>query len=180
MKKNEITNFYIPRWCELPELDLYLDQVVTFIDKYLLNYIIYDIDNKKHSEVKEKEKEKNKDKESIHCVTKTMINNYVKQGVLEPPITKKYNKKHIAYLFVICILKQVYSISDIDKLIKLAQKEFSIDIAYNTFCDALESAIKNTFAEKPNLNTKNISKSTYLLFNVTQSFASKLYVKKLL
>ena len=170
MKKNEIIDFYIPHWNELPELDLYLDQVVTFIDKYLLNYIIYDIDNKKHSD--------EKDKDNIHCVTKTMINNYVKQGILEPPTKKKYNKKHIAYLFVICILKQVYSISDIDKLIKIAQKDVSIDKAYNTFCDALESAINNTFAEKPILNEKNLSKSTYLLFNVVQSFASKLYVRK--
>ena len=168
MVKNESTNFHIPRWDELPEIDLYLDQVVTFIDKYLLNYIIYDIENKKNSE----------DKESNHCVTKTMINNYVKQNVLEPPVQKKYNKKHIAYLFVICILKQVYSINDINRLINLAQKDYTIDRAYNTFCDALESSIKNTFEGKTDLNDKHISESTYLLLNVVQTFASKLYVEK--
>ena len=49
-----------------------------------------------------------------------MINNYVKHGILTSPINKKYNKTHLARLIVICILKQVYSISDINSLITLA------------------------------------------------------------
>ena len=168
MEKIEEFDFHIPRWEELPDIDLYLDQVVTFIDKYLRNYIKTDNENKNDDD-----KEKN-----ITCVTKTMINNYVKQNIIEPPIKKKYNKKHIAYLFVICILKQVYSISDIDKLIKLAQKGFDIDKAYNTFCNALETCIKNTFAGKPYSDKKNISSERYLLNNVVQTFASKIYVEK--
>jgi len=107
-----------------------------------------------------------------------MINNYVKQNIMDPPIKKKYNKKHIAYLFVICILKQVYSISDIDKLIKLALKGFPIERAYNTFCQALEISIKNTFSGKFNFDNKSISPERYLLLNVVQTFASKLYVEK--
>lgn len=169
MEKFETLDFHIPRWNELPDLDLYLDQVVTYIDKYLSNYIKTDIDNKNNDE---------KELKDTTCVTKTMINNYVKQNIMEPPVKKKYNKKHIAYLFVICILKQVYSISDIDKLIKLALKDFPIERAYNTFCQALESCIQNTFAKKSYLRHKNISDSTYLLINVVQTIASKLYVEK--
>ena len=169
MDKNKQLDFHIPRWNELPDLDLYLDQVVTFIDKYLSNYIKTDIENKNNDD---------KEVKSTTCVTKTMINNYVKQNIMEPPVKKKYNKKHIAYLFVICILKQVYSISDIDKLIKLAQKDFPTDKAYNTFCHALESCIKNTFSGKSYIGHKHLSPSTYLLVNVVQTFASKLYVEK--
>lgn len=169
MEKTEQLDFHIPRWNELPDLDLYLDQVVTFIDKYLSNYIKTDSENKNNDDKEEK---------TTTCVTKTMINNYVKQNIIEPPIKKKYTKKHIAYLFVICILKQVYSISDIDKLIKLAQKDYPIDRAYNTFCHALESAVNNTFAGKSYFDNKNISPATYLLLNVVQTFASKLYVEK--
>lgn len=160
-------NFHIPRWNELPEIDLYLDQVVTFIDKYLNNYINYDNKNKD-----------NKEDKSTTCITKTMINNYVKQNIIEPPVKKKYNRKHIAYLIVICILKQVYSISDIDKLIQLSQKNFPTDKAYNTFCHALESCIKNTFLGKSYLGHRHLSPEIYLLINVVQTFACKLYVEK--
>jgi len=167
-EKNEQLDFHIPRWNELPDLDLYLDQVVTFIDKYLSNYI--KTDSEKSSDDKEQK--------VTTCVTKTMINNYVKQNIMEPPIKKKYNKTHIAYLFVICILKQVYSISDIDKLIKLALKGFHIERAYDTFCQALETSIKNTFSGKLDIDNNINSPERYLLFNVVQTFASKLYVEK--
>lgn len=165
MSKNAIQEFHIPRWEELPEIDLYLDQVVTFIDKYLVNYIENDINNK----------EEDKDEKII---TKTMINNYVKQKIIEAPVKKKYNRNNIAYLFVICILKQVYSISDIDKLIKLAIKDRSIDVAYNKFCDALEKAVTCTLIDRKFLYDKAISEDGYILFNVVQTFACKLYVEK--
>lgn len=167
-EKNEQLNFHIPRWKELPDIDLYLDQVVTFIDKYLSNYI--KTDTEKNSDDKEEK--------VTTCVTKTMINNYVKQNIMEPPVKKKYNKKHLAYLFVICILKQVYSISDIDKLIKLALRGFPIERAYDTFCQALETSIKNTFSGKLDIDNNINSPERYLLFNVVQTFASKLYVEK--
>ena len=93
-----ILKFHMPRWNELPDIDLYLDQVVNYIERCLGAYAV--------------EKE---DK----VITKTMINNYVKQGVMPAPEKKKYNRSQIAYLLVICILKQVFSISDIKKLIAL-------------------------------------------------------------
>ena len=98
----DITKFHIPMWQELPNIDLYMDQVLTYIEKNLSNYIKLDKDEK--------------------FITKTMINNYVKQEIIPPPVSKKYNRLHLAELFVICILKQVYSISEINSLIKLALK----------------------------------------------------------
>ena len=120
-KSKDIINFNIPRWEELPNIDLYLDQVVNYLDDCLCDYI----------------KDDNNDKKENQVVTKTMINNYVKQGVLEPPVKKKYSRKHIAYLFCIIILKQVYSINDIDNLIKLALETTTLDKAYNSFCQEL-------------------------------------------
>ena len=67
-------------------------------------------------------------------ITKTMINNYVKQGIMPAPEKKKYGKTHIAYLMVICILKQVYSIGDIGKLISETTRYFELSKAYNRFC----------------------------------------------
>ena len=64
----DISEFHIPRWTEIPDIDLYLDQTVTILEKYLESYV----DNK-----------------SEKLITKTMINNYVKQQLLEPPVNKK-------------------------------------------------------------------------------------------
>ena len=93
-----ITKIHIPRWNELPEIDLYLDQVVNYLEKHLGQYNVNEEDK---------------------IITKTMINNYVKLGIMPAPEKKKYSREHIAYLIVICVLKQIYSISDIGKLISL-------------------------------------------------------------
>lgn len=156
-----LKNFHIPRWEELPNIDLYLDQVVTFLEDSLSNFIKEDSNNGKNM-----------------IITKTMINNYVKQGILEPPVKKKYNRKHIAYLFTICILKQVYSISDVNKLITLAIKTTTAESAYNSFCKELENAINLTFQKKIYSEDSSISKEKYILRNVAQTFACKLYVQK--
>ena len=166
----EIANFHIPRWNELPTIDLYLDQLVSLLDQYLSNYIIIDSDSKNDKNV-----ENDKDGKII---TKTMINNYVKHKVINPPNNKKYNREHIAFLFVVCILKQVYSINDIVKLIDLAINGTSTEKAYNRFCNELEMAIKVTFAGEEYPSKKLISKDIYILKNVVQSFADKLYVKR--
>ena len=156
-KPTAITNFHLPRWSELPNLDLYLDQTVNILEKYMRNYI------------------GNKD-ETI--ITKTMINNYVKQGLIKPPKKKKYNRIHIATLIVICMLKQIYSINDISELIQLAIKTAKINTAYNQFCEALERAISYTFDGIEYTLPEDSIFEQSLLQSVAQSFASKLYVEK--
>ena len=82
---------------DIPDIDLYMDQVTTFIE------------NKLGSEKREK-----KDK----LLTKTMINNYSKAKILTPSKNKKYNKQQMIQLILIYYLKQVLSISDIQDLFK--------------------------------------------------------------
>ena len=151
-----IMKMHIPRWNELPEIDLYLDQVVNYIEKYLGQYTV----NKEDK-----------------IITKTMINNYVKLGIMPAPEKKKYSKSHIAYLIVICVLKQVYSISDIGKLISLTIQYFELSKAYNRFCANLEVSVKNVFTRKEFPNVEKMTEEQYLLKNVVQSVADKLYVE---
>lgn len=160
----EIADFHLPRWNELPNIDLYIDQLVCLLEEYLSGYIKND-------------NEKNEKEEKI--ITKTMINNYVKQNVIKPPVNKKYNKEHVASLFVIFILKQVYSINDIKRLISLAIETSPIEMAYNRFCSELEKAIRIVFAEKNYIKNTKLSDEQYILRNVVQSFANKLYVQKI-
>lgn len=156
----EIKDFHLPRWNELPNIDLYIDQLVTLLEQYLSGYI------------------KNDNEKDEKIVTKTMINNYVKQNVIKPPINKKYNKEHVASLFVIFVIKQVYSINDIKKLISLAIETSPIEQAYNRFCSELEKAIRIVFAEKNYVKNSKLSEEQYILRNVVQSFANKLYVQR--
>lgn len=162
LKENADGNFRLPRWNEIPDIDLYIDQVVSYLENYLSNYI-------------KNENEKKLDK----IITKTMINNYVKHEVIKPPVNKKYSREHIAYLFVIFILKQNYSMDEIKKLITLALDTSSIKDAYNRFCSEVEKAIKMTFTRNNYLNSTNLSEEQYILRNVVQSFANKLYVQKI-
>ena len=154
--QESIMKIHIPRWNELPEIDLYLDQVVSYLEKYLEQYNVTKEDK---------------------IITKTMINNYVKLGIMPAPEKKKYSREHIAYLMVICVLKQVYSINDIGKLISLTIQYFELSKAYNRFCANLEISIKNVFLRKEFQNVEKMTEEQYLLKNVVQSIADKLYVE---
>lgn len=156
----DIEKFHLPRWKEIPEIDLYIDQVVSLLEKHLSSYI------------------KNDNEKDEHVITKTMINNYVKHGVIKSPINKKYNREHLSYLFVIFVLKQIYSMEEIKKLITLAIDTSPIDQAYNRFCSELEKAIRMTFTGESYINNDRLSQEQYILRNVVQSFANKLYVQK--
>lgn len=98
----------------VPNIDLYMDQVTTFMDEHL-------------SDVKRYEDDK--------ILTKTMINNYTKNDLLPPPVKKKYSKEHIYVLTFIYYLKNILSISDIQKLLnpltdKFFNKEELPDLEY--------------------------------------------------
>lgn len=81
---------------DIPNIDLYMEQMTTFIDEKL-------------GHLKREENDK--------ILTKTMINNYTKMGILMPPKNKKYNKDHIILLILIYYLKQILSINDIHSLL---------------------------------------------------------------
>lgn len=123
---DDLINYHCPRYNELPEIDLYIDQVVTILQNNLSIFC--------------------KDPENP-IITPSMINNYVKNGLLSSPIKKKYNKDHLAHLFVICILKKLLSISDIGESLRLMKKLYSVEDGYNIFCDELEYSLKSTFVK---------------------------------
>lgn len=94
--------FKMPRWSELPEIELYMDQVISVADKYLGAL----------------------SSSSDPVLTPSMINNYVKNHILPPPVKKKYSREHLAKLMVICVLKPVMEISAIADVINLSEKLF--------------------------------------------------------
>ena len=88
----EAEEFALPNWSALPSIPLYMDQVMMFTGEALS---LFERDEKQS------------------LLTNSMINNYVKSGVVDHPVHKKYSKEHLSKLMMVGLLKQVLSIQDI-------------------------------------------------------------------
>ena len=89
---------------DIPNIDLYMDQVTTFMEKHLSNTKRFEDDK---------------------VLTKTMINNYTKNDLIPPPDKKKYSKEHVLLLTLIYYFKNIMSINDIKKLLApISEKYF--------------------------------------------------------
>ena len=107
---------------EIPGIDLYMDQLTSFMDERL--------------------KKTTRHPESDKILTKTMINNYAKNDLLPPPVKKKYSRDHIILLIFIYYFKSVLSINDIQTLLEplkerfqVTDQEFDLSDIYNTCFD---------------------------------------------
>ena len=90
-------DFRLPDWNELPKIALYMDQVIGLINQYL-GFFVYDPSEEK-------------------LLTPSMVNNYVKQRLLPPPVRKKYGRKHIALLIMICTMKQTIGMAAVASML---------------------------------------------------------------
>ena len=133
VEAEDLMQYHCPRWNELPQIDLYIDQVICVLQDNLSIF--------------------SKDK-NVPIITASMINNYVKQEVIDAPVKKKYNRLQLSHLFVICILKRLMSISEIGDSIKTMKKIISVEDGYNMFCDELEIAIKKAFNPEIEIESK--------------------------
>ena len=118
----KLASHKLPRWENFPDIELYMDQVVAVMEKALSLY------NKVGAE-------------ESKLITPSIINNYVKLKVIPAPNKKKYNREHLAYLVMICILKQTLAISSVVKIIESNLESKSISELYNEFCSIYENVI---------------------------------------
>ena len=113
------SNFSYPKWEDIPNIDLYLDQVLLYV-----NQVCAPISP---------DKEKG--------LTASMVNNYVKHGYLTKPDKKKYQRKQIARLIAITTLKSVFSIQEIAQTLNSLQTQASSDQLYDAFVDYMNHGI---------------------------------------
>ena len=113
------SNFSYPKWEDIPIIDLYLDQVLLYV-----NQVCAPISP---------DKEKG--------LTASMVNNYVKHGYLTKPDKKKYQRKQIARLIAITTLKSVFSIQEIAQTLNTLQTQASSDQLYDAFVDYMNHGI---------------------------------------
>jgi DNA-binding transcriptional MerR regulator len=114
---DELVNLKIINISQIPDIDLYMDQVTTFVEDRLSPY---------------------KRSEDDKLLTKTMINNYTKEGLIAPPVKKKYSREHIIRLIMIYHLKATLSIADIGTLMNSIPQEHSLE-AYDSFVHLQEA-----------------------------------------
>lgn len=120
-----LESFKTPPYNELPDIDLYMDQVLTYIKKHLPPVKEYDKD----------------------VLTGSMINNYVKDNVIKNPKDKKYDKEAMASLIMVATLKRVLPISDVKQILN----GNSIETLYQIY----QEQLKNVIAEIVNENTRS-------------------------
>lgn len=112
---DQMEHNHLAHWDQLPDLELYMDQVITYLDRQLTSF-------------------KQKDEKGI---TSSMINNYVKDGLVPRPKGKKYQKRHLADLLTVCTLKPVLPIPDIALLLRQAPEEKRPEF-HDDLCDMLD------------------------------------------
>ena len=112
-------SFSYPKWEEIPNIDLYLDQVLLYV-----NQVCEPISS-----------------ESDKGLTASMVNNYVKHGYLTKPDKKKYQRQQIARLIAITTLKSVFSIQEIAQTLNTLQTETNSEQLYNAFVNYMNEGI---------------------------------------
>lgn len=135
---------------DIPKLDLYMEQLLTFMEDNLKG-LARNSDDK--------------------IITKTMVNNYAKDGIIAPPVNKKYNRRHVILLILIYYLKQVLSLNDIKTLFAPILNDISrddddilsLEDIYSTFLKIRKIEFEDfgqAFAEKYKLIHEQTSKLT--------------------
>lgn len=122
--RQNLNKIQLESWDELPEMDLYVDQVVSFINDRLVGL-------------------------NVDPLTKSMVNNYVKKGAIMAPIKKKYSAPQIAALFGIALLKNIYSLDEI----KMGIDQMTINnypkVVYNRFVELFNARLNGKESSAP-------------------------------
>ncbi len=115
----------LPAWNEIPDIGLYMDQVIRLMEDYLSAFEAADPEDK--------------------LITPSMINNYVKMGIIPPPEKKKYNRLHIALLIVVCVLKQILTIADLKAVLEIKLKNSEPSVCYDNFRETVNASTSSVF-----------------------------------
>ncbi len=152
------------RWDELPEFAIYSDQLLQIVEDELS--FIQTGDEK--------------------LITKSMVNNYVKWGMMPIPVKRKYEKLHIAYVLVITTLKQILPIIKIKEGIQLQVVLQGNERAYDAFCEVFEESMRKVFVpilenwEPYVLEERKIEYEKLAISSITTALSNKLLTEKII
>lgn len=131
--KNQITDtitssirgFRLPRYHEIPDVGLYLEQTTKYVNKCIRPLGFEDL-------------------------TSSMIRNYVKQGLITNPVQKQYSADQISHLIVLALLKQVSPLEHVNHFFLLLDESgtYTVPVAYDYFCEEMENVLHFRFGLK--------------------------------
>lgn len=152
---SSIRDFNLPKYEEIPNVGLYLEQTSKYISEYLACLGDFPL-------------------------TGSMISNYVKKGLISNPVKKQYDREQIAYLFFIAVAKSVLSMEDIKLLFELHKEVYTPQKAYDYFRLELENVLLVVFGLKETLDTVGNDRNELktLLRNTIITVAHKVYLDK--
>ncbi len=152
-----IAAFHLPRYTQIPDVGLYLEQSVRYV-----NSCIEPLGEAK--------------------LTSSMVSNYVKQKLVPSPIKKLYAAEHLARLLFIAVVKPVVPLEGLRLMFDIQAESYTLQTAYDYFCDELENMLGAAFGIAPAAQglgeTQTDEKD--LLRNTIQAIVNKVYLDRYL
>ena len=154
---DSVREFRLPRYVEIPNVGLYLEQATKYVCEYLAPL-------------------------GEFSLTPSMISNYVKKGLIANPVKKQYGREQIAYLFFIAVAKSVLSLDALTGFIRLQQQTYTLPRAYDYFCEEFENLLQFTFEVKDTIEMsgEDSTDEKRLLFTCIVAVVQKVYLEKCL
>ena len=152
---DSVREFRLPRYVEIPNVGLYLEQATKYVCEYLAPL-------------------------GEFSLTPSMISNYVKKGLVANPVKKLYNRDQIAYLMFIALAKSVLSLDNLILFIRLQERTYPTERAYNYLCDEFENILQHVFGLKPEIDTVGMDSTDekFMLRATIITIAHKIYLEK--
>ena len=154
----ELNNHQLLEYEYLPDLELYMDQLTSFLDRIFNSYQIeYD----------------------QPLITQAMVNNYVRGEVIDKPYNKRYNKDHLAKIIEVALLKQVVELEDI-KEIFASKKKKKISNTYNDFVEKFNDELQIEAKKLKNGLKKAQENDLNAIYDLAIGFAIKAVINKMM
>ena len=148
-----VADFRLPRYRELPDIGLHLEQVTRYASRYVPGPL-----------------------------TGSMVSNYVKQKLIPGPVKKAYSQESIAYLIFLSYIKTVMSLEDIRLMVQVQKSSYELQVAYDYFCDEMENLLQYVcgLRESPAVIGTTSSREKELLRTALLSITYKIYLDQYL
>ena len=150
-------SFHMPRFDELPRMELYRDQVLTYIEQVFEPLPL---------------------SEGEAWITPAMVNNYVKCGLVPAPHKKLYGRSQVVRLLLVCVFKQLLSIAAIQRLFAIQRMTYPDEVAFNYVATELEHALASAFStgEPAPDSASMTTRESLLVRSAVGAFASKTFL----
>ena len=154
---NSIRDFRLPRYEEIPDVGLYLEQTTKYINGFL-------------------------EPLPESALTASMISNYVKKRLIASPLRKQYSREQIAYLIFIALAKNILSLDALANMVNLQQRTYDLPRAYEYFRQEFEGLLRFSFELTDTLEAhgEDQTDESRLFHTCIAALTQKLYLERCL